>query len=145
MTTRRKFIQTSAALSTLAASEYANVAAVFAGQGGMLSGDIDRCVVDTRFTKALGLAAGYREQGIRVSAFCGNVGKLWLETLSSSWKAGPKTMVGVTGEDSLFVLEQLAGDYGMQVTVRETVAASGDSIGNMLVAWIIEPRMAVAA
>jgi hypothetical protein len=68
----------------------------------------------------------------------GDVTALWYETLDPRWRKPGFVLAGMTGEDSLFVLEQLAWDRGRRVTQRQIVHNAAVD-GRNMVRWIIAP------
>jgi hypothetical protein len=69
--------------------------------------------------------------GIPRDAIRGDVTDLWYGSLSLRWRERPEATAGLTREDSLFCLEQLARDHRMRVVFRES---RGE-----LVSWVIAP------
>ena len=85
-------------------------------------------VVDRRFwpaDKAL-------PQGMELHFVDGNVMALWHDKLEVLWREPGYVLAGHSGEDVLFVLEQLAFGRGRRVTARQ--AQDG------IVSWVISPR-----
>lgn len=72
----------------------------------------------------------------RTYAFDGDVTELWYRTLDPAWRRPGYTVAGLTGTDTLFVLERLAWDRGRRVTARSAVLGAG---GVGAVAWVIAP------
>jgi hypothetical protein len=68
----------------------------------------------------------------------GDVTPLWTGTLDEAWRKRGFVVAGVTGSDTLFVLEQLAWARGRRVIERSEVAPAKDG-RPALIRWIIAP------
>lgn len=79
-----------------------------------------RAIYDERFAAGLRFASEAGMRGWVTRAIRGDVTNVWYHELAVRWKRGPASIVGVTTEPSLFVLERLAWDVGMRVTARHT-------------------------
>ena len=90
-----------------------------------------RVIYDDRYAagKIFARSAVYR--GWQVRAIRGDPTNIWYNELSLRWKVEPATVIGLTQQDSLFVLEHLAWDAGLRVTERHVDA------GRSLVTWKI--------
>jgi hypothetical protein len=77
------------------------------------------------------LAAG---RGWVVRAVRGDPTRVWYDELAPRWKKSPATVMGVTGADTLFVLERLGWDAGLRVAERTELPNSN------LIAWTIASR-----
>lgn len=104
------------------------VGAVGAAAAGMpAAAAIDAFVVDRRFWpvgKAL-------PENTELHFVDGDVTALWYDKLDVRWREPGHVLAGRTGEDVLFVLEQLAFGRGRRVTTR--LAKDG------IVSWVISP------
>ena len=76
--------------------------------------------------------------GPRVHAFSGDVTAVWFETLDPLWRRPGFVLGGITGQDSLFVLERLAWDRGRRVVERRELDARGTD-DRAVVRWVIAP------
>ena len=107
MASRRDILKTGLAAS---AAPLAGIpAAAAAGKAAAASsGPVHKAVYDERFPagRAFGRAATLR--GWPLAPIRGDVTDLWFHDLALKWKAGPATICGMTGKDSLFCLEHLA-------------------------------------
>ena len=96
---------------------------------------------DTRFPAAAGLASSFtaRQGNASVASLplSGDVTRLWCDTLQPLWQSAPASIAGVTGEDVLFCLEQLAAGHGLRVLERQVLSRTATQA---LVAWQIGPR-----
>ena len=95
-----------------------------------------RAIYDERFPEALD-AARYAKntRGWTVRVIRGDPTDVWYNELSVRWKQGPASVVGLTGSDTLFVLERLAWDAGLRVVERQKGPAAH------LISWTIaSPR-----
>ena len=73
-----------------------------------------------------------------MQALAGDITRFWHTDLSRQWQKSPDAIAGVTGEDILFCLEQLARDHRMRVLLRHTLEAESDGVSiGALVAWSI--------
>jgi len=68
----------------------------------------------------------------------GDATALWTGTLDAAWRKRGFTVAGVTGTDTLFVLEHLAWSRGRRVTQRQEIAPAAEG-RPALVQWVIEP------
>ena len=88
---------------------------------------IDAFVVDRRFWPA----GKPLPEGMELHFVDGDVTALWYDKLDVRWREPGHVLAGRSGEDVLFVLEQLAFGRGRRVTTR--VAKDG------IVSWVISP------
>jgi hypothetical protein len=88
---------------------------------------VDAFVVDRRFWPA-GKAL---PEGMELHFVDGDVTSLWYDKLDVRWREPGYVLAGRSGEDVLFVLEQLAFGRGRRVTTRQ--AKDG------IVSWVISP------
>ncbi len=89
-----------------------------------------RAIYDERFEAGRRFASDAIDRGWVTRAIRGDVTQVWFHELSVRWKRGPAAIAGSTTPQSLFVLERLAWDVGMRVTVREADATP-------LIRWLI--------
>ncbi len=103
---------------------------------------------DTRFANSAALATSMQQSlhfaSASVQPVAGNTTRFWTHGLVKAWQGSPQPIAGVTGERSLFILEQLAREQRMRVlwqAVQDdnvlTDPASGAN--EKLVAWLIGP------
>jgi len=90
-----------------------------------------RAIYDERFEAGRRFAGEAANHGWVTRGIRGDVTQVWFHELDVRWKRGPAPIAGLTTPQSLFVLERLAWDVGMRVTVREVDATTG------LVRWVI--------
>lgn len=94
----------------------------------------DAVIVDQRFRDQLpSLPNHWRQYDIH-----GDVTLVWYEKLDPSWRRPGFELVGITGADALFVLEQLAWDRGRRVVARSTLREATPYLP-ALVQWTIAP------
>lgn len=98
-----------------------------AGSAQAAAPAVDAFVVDRRFWPA-GKAL---PEGIELHFVDGDVTALWNEKLDMRWREPGYVLAGRSGEDVLFVLEQLGFGRGRRVTTRQ--AKDG------IVSWVISP------
>lgn len=73
-----------------------------------------------------------------MQALAGDITRFWHNELSGQWRKSPDAIAGVTGEDILFCLEQLARDNHLRVLWRHSVATKqAGEAGGKPVAWVI--------
>ena len=121
---RRRFVGTGAATLALAAVHSAR-----AGSQDPLTPY--RAIYDERFEVGRRFAREAAGLGWITRAIRGDVTQVWFHELDLRWKRGPAPIAGLTTAQSLFVLERLAWDVGMRVTLRDTVPST------QLVRWAI--------
>jgi hypothetical protein len=92
---------------------------------------VHHAIYDAQFAEAVAFAREAAALGIPRDAIRGDVTDLWYGSLSLRWRERPEATAGLTREDSLFCLEQLARDHRMRVVYRES---RGE-----LVSWVIAP------
>jgi hypothetical protein len=101
-----------------------------------------RILHDTRFPRSAGHARSLRQAfNLAMPALhpvAGDITRFWNSNPSRQWQKSPDALAGVTGEDVLFCLEQLARDHRMRVQWRHVVESehAAESKGT-LVAWVI--------
>lgn len=88
---------------------------------------VDAFVVDRRFWPA----GKPLPEGMELHFVDGDVTALWYDKLDVRWREPGHVLAGRSGEDVLFVLEQLAFGRGRRVTTRQ--AKDG------IVSWVISP------
>jgi len=125
---RREFLYFSAGASALSVS-----GAAWAVPAGAPSVRVRRAIYDIGYPETLRFVREAHALGIPLSGIRGDVTDLWTGDLSRSWRNAPVAAAGLTREDSLFCLEQLARDYRMRVVFREN--------RGQLVSWVIAPAM----
>jgi hypothetical protein len=145
MTTRREFIQSLAAASALPIGSVTRVGANSNHEKRVESavplGPLYRFLVDDRFPESVSAGRAAAEQGTVVHLMKGgDITPFWFHDLSLRWGQAPAAVAGVTGHGPLFVLEHLAWDHGMRVTVREEHPRGPDSAdAEPLFTWLIGP------
>lgn len=141
MTCRRQFIQSGLALSTVSVlPPTLNVALASQEMHKQL---FDCFIIDSRYPKSIAADESPGQLRMPVMQIHGDVTALWIDHFSRQWKAAPMYLAGLTGKDALFVLETLAWDYGMRVSHRHLVDATGPQHGGVdvpLYYWVIAPK-----
>ena len=92
-----------------------------------------KLIVDERFPESLALARRRYGPSAPLTIIRGDVTSLWYEDLYFAWQRGPAPISGVTTSQSLFCLEMLARDAGMDVVRRQDITTD-------LVSWSIGVR-----
>lgn len=128
--TRRAVLQAAVAFPGVFAvpAGFAAAASGVLATPAFVSSTIDAFVVDRRFWPA-GKAL---PEGMELHFVDGNANLLWYDQLDVRWRQPGYVLAGRSGEDVLFVLEQLAFGRGRRVTTRQ--AKDG------IVSWVIAPR-----
>ena len=128
--TRRAVLQAAVAFPGVFAvpAGFAAAASGVLATPAFVSSTIDAFVVDRRFWPA-GKAL---PEGMELHFVDGNANILWYDQLDVRWRQSGYVLAGRSGEDVLFVLEQLAFGRGRRVTTRQ--AKDG------IVSWVIAPR-----
>jgi len=94
-----------------------------------------RFPASSAFADALAASQGVPE--LRCLQVDGDITRLWCDTLHPLWQSAPAAISGVSGEDVLFCLQQLAVAYGLRLLEHQVLQHSGPQA---LVAWHIGPR-----
>jgi len=94
---------------------------------------VDALVVDRR----LGAAVPSFDAR-QVYQIDGDVTALWYDVLDTRWRRPGFVLAGLTGRDTLFVLETLAADRGRRVVSRQPLERTG-AADRQALAWIIAP------
>lgn len=113
--------------TVLQAAVAAPLAFGVAGTAKAAAPTVDGFVVDRRFWPA-GKAL---PEDTELHFVDGDVTALWYDQLDTRWREPGYVLAGRSGEDVLFVLEQLAWGRGRRVTTRQ--AKDG------IVSWVISP------
>ena len=95
-------------------------------------------VVDRRFAEALRTPT---PTGAWRHVTDGDVTGLWYDRLDHAWRSPGAAIMGLTGDDALFVLERLAWDRGRRVAAREPVPTAATAAVQLL-RWTIASRHA---
>jgi hypothetical protein len=78
---------------------------------------VDGIVLDNRFIESVE-AAHSTPRGLALYEVDGDVTDLWYRCLDARWRDRPGALAGITGEDVLFVLENLASDRRLGMAYR---------------------------
>lgn len=128
MISRRTLIKWgAAAAASLPVAAQANVF-------GRLPEGVDAVLLDRRYARQ-SLAEAFVP---RVYTFEGDVTQVWFETLDPIWRKRGFVLAGITGQDTLFVLERLAWDRGRRVVSRRELPVLGGD-GRAVQSWVIAP------
>jgi hypothetical protein len=79
---------------------------------------IDGFVFDNRFVESVEAGRSAARHGSILHEIDGDVTDLWYHDLDSRWRGKPSAWAGITGDDALFVLENLAWDRRLRVMYR---------------------------
>ena len=117
--TKRDFVKAAAATIVIAA-------AASRVEG---SSEFDAVVYNEWFPQARTFADGLAAQGARVLPIAGDAGRLWYDTLRRLVSQGHRRIAGMTTHTDSLILETLARDSGLRVSLRESVGR--------LVSWVL--------
>jgi hypothetical protein len=79
---------------------------------------IYRVIFDANFPQGRQFGVAALRLGANVHAIHGDVTDLWHDDLHNRWRHAPAAIAGMTGFNSMFVLEMMAADVGMRVIYR---------------------------
>jgi hypothetical protein len=133
MTTRRTFIGRTVAVGAATMSATTMSPATSAALG--LDADtaaglpLERVLFDERFASARLFAAQAQSNGATTTAINGSIHDLWYTDLYYRWRETSSPIAGITDFRSLFLLEMMAADAGMQV-VHRVHHHAGDGAGS---------------
>jgi hypothetical protein len=132
MPNRREFLQTGAVVSAIAANGVA-LREAEAG-GGPWPVTLARAVYDDRYPEGRRFAAVVGAQRVTARALDnGDITQFWSEELRPLWQREPLAIAGFTQFGPMFVVERLAADYGMRVTLRvEHRSGVGGTVAHLL-------------
>jgi hypothetical protein len=114
MFNRREFLQTSAAVSALAAN------GVIAGTASASRpGKPSRAIYDDRYAAGRRFAAVVAAHGVPTRALDdGDITRFWYDELETLWKREPVAIAGFTQFGPMFVVERLALERGLALVLR---------------------------
>ena len=125
MIPRRTFLKWSTAAGAVLAP------AVTARAASAMPPGVDALLVDTGYGPPPHTAA-------RVLTFAGDVTRVWFEELDPRWRRPGFVLAGITGSDTLFVLQNLARQHGRAI-VYQSALGTADARGVTPVSWVIAP------
>jgi hypothetical protein len=117
MPNRREFLQTSAAVSAVAANGalVRGAQAVAARQPVALG----RAVYDDRYAEGRRFAAILGAHGVATHALDdGDITRFWYDELEGFWRRDPSAVAGFTQFGPMFVVERLAAEHGLRIALR---------------------------
>lgn len=117
MPNRREFLQTGAVVSAIA------INGVFAGDAGAIAGrpslPLRWALYDDRYAEGRSFAAAAAAQGIATRALdAGDITRFWYDELDVLWRREPAAIAGLTQFGPMLVVEQLAAEARMHLTLR---------------------------
>jgi len=89
---------------------------------------LDALLIDERIAPDLTMI----QSSVPLLRFAGDVTKVWYETIDPAWRERGYVLGGITGSDTLFVLETLASQHGRRVVSRTPMDVGA-------ISWIIAP------
>lgn len=119
MTDRRTFLQTgitALALPMIARSAFSLPLSIPTETGPTISPY--KIIFDENYQDSVAFANEAKKLGAKIHGIKGDITDLWYNDLYHEWKKGPAPIMGMTDENSLFCLEQLAHDQRMRVVFR---------------------------
>jgi hypothetical protein len=125
MPNRREFLETSAAMSAIAAN------GVISGTAGAASasqaGKPSRAVYDDRYAAGRRFAEVVAAHGVPTRALDdGDITRFWYDELETSWKREPVAIAGFTQFGPMFVVERLALERGLELVLRVEHCSKSD-------------------
>jgi hypothetical protein len=125
MPNRREFLQTSAALSAVAANGM--IAGTAAAIGAPRPTKLGRAVYDDRYAEGHRFAKVVAAQGVATYALDeGDITRFWYDELDPLLKRAPVAIAGFTQFGPMFVVERLALERGMRLALRVEHCTDGD-------------------
>ena len=121
MMSRRKILQTGAALPAASLAAAAPFRAAFSKSAAL---PLERFIYDARFAEAFDTAQHAGDFGVPLAPIADDLMDLWYDELDLRWQQSPMALAGVTMKEALFVLETLAMDRQMRVVYRGEHAAA---------------------
>jgi hypothetical protein len=122
MTTRRTFLERAVAVGAAAVSTTMLTPGISAPLGSDAATSaplaLERVLFDERFAAARLFAAQAQSKGATTTAINGSIHDLWYTDLYHRWREGRSPIAGITDFRSLFLLEMMAADAGMQIVHR---------------------------
>jgi hypothetical protein len=165
MPNRREFLQTGAVVSAIAMN------GVFAGSAAAIGArptvPLRWALYDDRYAEGRSFAAAAAAQGIATRALDGgDITRFWYDELDVLWRREPAAIAGLTQFGPMFVIEQLAAEARMRLTLtgehrlaRLTTAlqapgpslihyytpltvarGEGPTLDGPLYSWVVAPR-----
>ena len=120
MITRRQFIGTAAAASTVSTGLASGFVGVRTAAVSSVTAppQVDLALFDARFGAGVIFGRAMSRHGVLVTPFSGDITSIWYHRLDPIWRQRPLVVAGLTTEPVLFCLEQLAWDHGLRVAYR---------------------------
>lgn len=116
MPNRRQFLQTSAAVSAVAANGMIASATGAAAAGAVRLG---RAIYDDRYAEGRRFAEVVAGHGVPVRSLDnGDITRFWYAELEPLWRREPVAIAGLTQFGPMFVVERLALEHGLRVVLR---------------------------
>jgi hypothetical protein len=117
MPNRREFLQTGAVVSAIAMNGV--LAGSAAAVGARPSMPLRWALYDDRYAEGRAFAEAAAAQGVATRALDGgDVTRFWYDELDVVWRRGPAAIAGLTQFGPMFVIEQLAAERRMHLTLR---------------------------
>jgi hypothetical protein len=115
MTSRREFLQTGVAVSTL---PFAGPALGAIRTSDHSSVPLYAVIYDTRFEPSVAFARRSAALGLSTREIAGDMTTVWYNDLYHRWKQSPIAIAGLTNRGALFCFEQLGRDQGLRIRFR---------------------------
>ena len=117
MPNRREFLQTSAAVSAIAANGM--IASPASAVGASRPTKLHRAIYDDRYAEGRRFAEVVAAHRVPTRALDdGDITRFWYEELETLWKGEAVTIAGFTQFGPMFVVERLALERGMHLVLR---------------------------
>jgi hypothetical protein len=117
MPNRREFLQTSAAVSAVAANGM--ISGTAAAVGAARRSTLSRVIYDDRYAEGRRFAEVVAAHGLPTRALDdGDITRFWYQELETLWKGEAVAIAGFTQFGPMFVVERLALERGMHLVLR---------------------------
>ena len=112
MPDRREFIRSSIAVTAAAGFLRAEFAEAKHRK------PLSRILYDRRTPEGTAFGAEAARRGVPVTGTGSDLGSVWMHEIEPRWQREPDAIAGLTAGASLFCLEYLARDYGLELVYR---------------------------
>jgi hypothetical protein len=88
----------------------------------------DLAVVDRKLADAPVMAARLGREALSLHLFAGDPGRLWMNVIEPALRSRPVRLAGFTSAPTLFCLQYLARDYGLELAAQAAGPVAPDRI-----------------
>jgi len=133
MTNRRRFLQTSMAISALPLNGFLEALPADSKTQSAQRPAIRKAIFDPRYAECTEFATVISEFGVPVASIAnGDPTDVWFNELDLMWSERPVPIAGLTQFGPMFALRSLAQDRGMRVALRIRHHVSGSGIAHSI-------------